>query len=56
MTFETHCLAGKLAFGDPFIDSGVAGAGELRAGVRAPARADERKGAAGGRVRGGHRR
>ena len=22
-TFENHCLEGKLAFGDPFLDSGV---------------------------------
>ena len=22
-TFETHCLEGKLTFGDPFVDSGV---------------------------------
>ena len=25
MTFENHCLEGKLAFGEPFLDSGVAG-------------------------------
>ena len=25
MTFGNHCLEGKLAFGDPFLDSGVGG-------------------------------
>jgi len=25
LTFENHCLAGKLTVGDPFQDSGVAG-------------------------------